>query len=150
MANWYVDLCNFSPTSMSDGCNSSEMQCLCFPLECCMPSHLLQSAEKGVTLVVVCSSPPFAFCLSVDETPHKYTGAIFPINLTQEKERFLNYGILPQFVLKMSTRWLQSSSSMFYSKCTFYCLEESSRSVAAHIQNKNSLIVSAFCAPYVT
>ncbi|KAF6029041.1 hypothetical protein EB796_012651 [Bugula neritina] len=38
----------------------------------------------------------------VDETPTKYTGSIYPTNLLQQQERFLTYGILPQFMLRAS------------------------------------------------
>ncbi len=39
---------------------------------------------------------------SVTETPQKYTGSLCPINHAEQKERFLQFGIVPKFILNNS------------------------------------------------
>ena len=37
---------------------------------------------------------------NVSETPSRFVGALCPINLEEQKQRFLKHGIAPKFVLK--------------------------------------------------
>ena len=37
---------------------------------------------------------------SVSATPARFTGSLCPLNVAEEKERFLQHGLVPRFVLK--------------------------------------------------
>lgn len=39
---------------------------------------------------------------NVEQTPSRYTGTMAPINMAEQKERFLRFGITPTFVMKGS------------------------------------------------
>ena len=38
----------------------------------------------------------------MDETPSRFSGKLCPVNLEEQKKRFLQYGIAPKFVLRRS------------------------------------------------
>ncbi|XP_067946642.1 microtubule-associated tyrosine carboxypeptidase 1-like [Watersipora subatra] len=60
----------------------------------------------------------------VDETPRKFTASICPTNLVQQKERFLRYGILPQFVLRASVSQLEVLSNKPLGKVSTQYLQQ--------------------------
>ena len=51
-------------------------------------------------------SPKVNIFRNVERTPSRYTGAMVPLNMLEQKERFLRYGITPTFTMKGSTETL--------------------------------------------
>ena len=51
-------------------------------------------------------SPKVNIFRNVEKTPSRYTGAMVPVNMLEQKERFLRFGVTPTFMMKASTETL--------------------------------------------
>ncbi len=60
----------------------------------------------------------------VTQTPSKYNGCHFPVNLTEEKEKFFSTGSTPQFQLKEPSESLEKLGSKKRSRISTELLSE--------------------------
>ena len=68
--------------------------------------------------------PKVSIFRSLETTPQRFAGALCPTNLLEQKERFLRFGITPQFVMKASAETLEKLTNKDRGQIRFAYLNE--------------------------